>query len=214
MKNCTRGGGGGGEKTKGVAAAAISRPAPRPPLSLLLTPAPLPKSNPPKHHPQTNKTPRQQGPKGELTVSLVPEVSVAVEEGGGLLVRRLADSKRGAAMHGLSRSITANIVQGVSEGFERRMEMVGTGYRASATATELTLNVGYSKPRILPVPAGVTVAVEKGTGLVFTCADKVVLGDFCARVRRQRPPEPYKGKGIRYAGEVIKLKEGKSGKKK
>jgi large subunit ribosomal protein L6 len=146
-------------------------------------------------------------------VSLVPEVSVS-KEGEQLLVKRLAESKRGAAMHGLSRTITANAVQGVAEGFERRMDMVGTGYRASATAQELTLNVGYSKPRVLAIPKGVSVTVEKGTGLVFTCADKVVLGDFCARVRRQRPPEPYKGKGIRYSGEFIKLKEGKSGKKK
>ena len=168
--------------------------------------------------PRHAKTTIKQGPKGELSVSLVPEVSIALEAEGGaagqLLVRRLVDSKRGASMHGLSRSLAANIVLGVSEGFERRMEMVGTGYRATTTPQELTLNVGYSKPRILPVPEGVTVAVEKGTALVFASADKVVLGDFCARVRRQRPPEPYKGKGIRYAGEIIKLKEGKSGKKK
>jgi len=155
---------------------------------------------------------KAKGPKGELSVSLVPEVSVS-KEGEALLVQRLADSKRGASMHGLSRTITANIVQGVSEGFERRMDMVGTGYRASVAGSELTLNVGYSKPRVLAIPKGVTVTVEKGTGLVFQCADKVVLGDFCARVRR-RPPEPYKGKGIRYHGEFIKLKEGKSGKKK
>lgn len=158
-------------------------------------------------------TVKAKGPKGELSVALVPEVTVS-KEGEQLLVRRVAESKRGAAMHGLSRTLTANAVQGVAEGFERRMDMVGTGYRASVAGQELTLNVGYSKPRVLAIPQGVTVTVEKGTGLVFSCADKVVLGDFCARVRRQRPPEPYKGKGIRYSGEFIKLKEGKSGKKK
>ncbi len=181
------------------------------PLLPSLTPLSL---SPSRARRQSNPTTApKQGPKGELSVALVPEVSVS-KEGEQLLVKRLAESKRGAAMHGLSRTLTANAVQGVAEGFERRMDMVGTGYRASVAGQELTLNVGYSKPRILAIPKGVTVTVEKGTGLVFTCADKVVLGDFCARVRRQRPPEPYKGKGIRYAGEFIKLKEGKSGKKK
>ena len=105
------------------------------------------------------------------------------------------------------------MVTGVTTGFTRRMEMVGTGYRASATAAELTLNVGYSKPRILAVPKGLKVVVEKSTTLVVSGADKVQVGAFCAEVRRQRPPEPYKGKGIRNEGEVIKLKEGKKGKK-
>lgn len=106
------------------------------------------------------------------------------------------------------------MVVGVSAGFEKRMEMVGTGYRASTANNQLTLNVGYSKPRVLDIPEGITVKVEKNTSITIGGADKVQLGLFCATVRRQRPPEPYKGKGIRYAGEVIKLKEGKGGGKK
>jgi len=107
-------------------------------------------------------------------------------------------------------------VVGVATGFTKKMDMVGTGYRASVAGKELTLNVGYSKPRILPIPEGLKVAVEKNTALTVTGADKVAVGDFCAKMRLQRPPEPYKGKGIRYTGEVIKLKEGKGagGKKK
>lgn len=115
--------------------------------------------------------------------------------------------------HHQHRTLANNIIVGVSEGFEKRMELVGTGYRAAVAGSELTLNLGYSKPRVLQVPAGLKVAVEKSTTLIVTGADKVAVGDFCALVRRQRPPEPYKGKGVRYAGEVIKLKEGKTGKK-
>ncbi|KAF8059445.1 ABCA9 [Scenedesmus sp. PABB004] len=153
------------------------------------------------------------GPKGELQWTFVPEV-VLSQDADQLLVRRAEETKRASAMHGLSRSLASNMVVGVSAGFERRMEMVGTGYRASVAGKELTLNVGYSKPRVLAIPEGLTVKVEKNTQLTFTGADKVALGAYCAEVRRQRPPEPYKGKGIRYEGEFIKLKEGKGGGKK
>jgi len=153
------------------------------------------------------------GPKGELSWTFVPEVTLKEEE-GKILVRRAEETKRASAMHGLSRTLADNMVVGVSAGFEKRMEMVGTGYRASTSGKELTLNVGYSKPRVLAIPDGVTVKVEKNTSLIISSADKVQLGLYCAEIRRQRPPEPYKGKGIRYAGEVIKLKEGKGGGKK
>eukprot|EP00877_Chromochloris_zofingiensis_P003665 jgi/Chrzof1/1329/Cz10g03060.t1 len=154
------------------------------------------------------------GPNGELEVSLDLEYVTIKEVEGKLLVERASDGRKAFAMHGLSRSLAANIVTGVSTGFTKRMEMVGTGYRASTSAKELTLNVGYSKPRILEIPTGIKVQVEKATTLVISGADKVQVGDFCAVIRRQRPPEPYKGKGIRYAGEIIKLKEGKGGSKK
>jgi large subunit ribosomal protein L6 len=129
------------------------------------------------------------------------------------VVKRAEDTKKAMAMHGLSRTLASNVVVGVAEGFEQKLELFGTGYRASVAGTELTLNLGYSKPRILPVPAGLKVAVEKSTGITISGADKVAVGDFAALCRRQRPPEPYKGKGVRYAGETIKLKEGKTGKK-
>lgn len=152
------------------------------------------------------------GPKGELEITLTPYVTIEQNE-GKLLLKRAEQTKKAAQMHGLSRTLASNIVVGVSEGFEKRMELVGTGYRASIAGAELTLNLGYSKPRILAVPAGIKVQVEKTTSLIISGADKVAVGDFCALCRRQRPPEPYKGKGIRYTGEIIKLKEGKTGKK-
>eukprot|EP00879_Flechtneria_rotunda_P002658 GHRR01002862.1.p1 GENE.GHRR01002862.1~~GHRR01002862.1.p1 ORF type:complete len:210 (+),score=49.00 GHRR01002862.1:191-820(+) len=153
------------------------------------------------------------GPKGELEWTFRPEVSLAEVE-GKIVVKRAELTKKASAFHGLSRSLASNMVTGVATGFEKRMEMVGTGYRASVSGKELTLNVGYSKPRVLPVPDGVSVKVEKNTMLIVQSADKVQLGAYCADIRRQRPPEPYKGKGIRYEGEVIKLKEGKGGGKK
>lgn len=153
------------------------------------------------------------GPKGELQWTFRPEVVLTQEE-DRIVVKRAELTKRAAAMHGLSRTLTSNMVVGVSSGFEKRMEMVGTGYRAAASGKELTLNVGYSKPRVLAIPEGLSVKVEKNTLLIISGASKEQVGAYCAEIRRQRPPEPYKGKGIRYEGEVIKLKEGKGGGKK
>ncbi|GBF96538.1 50S ribosomal protein chloroplastic [Raphidocelis subcapitata] len=155
---------------------------------------------------------KAKGPKGELQLTLTPLVTLEQTD-GKITLKRAEDTKQAAAMHGLSRTLASNIIVGVSEGFEKRMELVGTGYRASVAGNELTLNLGYSKPRVLAVPEGIKVAVEKSTTLIVSGADKVAVGDFCAVTRRQRPPEPYKGKGVRYAGEIIKLKEGKTGKK-
>ncbi|GIM15974.1 hypothetical protein Vretimale_18645 [Volvox reticuliferus] len=158
---------------------------------------------------------RVKGPNGTLQETLSPHVKIEQVD-GKLKIVKLSDDRVAMSQHGLSRTLVNNIVIGVSTGFEKRMEMVGTGYRASVTGKELTLNVGYSKPRVLVIPEGLKVAVEKNTTLVISGANKVQVGDFCATIRRQRPPEPYKGKGIRYTGEVIKLKEGKGagGKKK
>lgn len=106
------------------------------------------------------------------------------------------------------------MVTGTATGFTINLELQGTGFRASTTAKELTLNLGYSNPRVLPIPAGVKVAVEKGTNLSISGPDKQVVGQFCAIIRAQRSPDPYLGKGVRFAGEVIKLKEGKAAGKK
>ncbi|GLC37091.1 Plastid ribosomal protein L6 large ribosomal subunit [Pleodorina starrii] len=158
---------------------------------------------------------RVKGPNGTLEQALSPRVKIEQVD-GKLKLSKLGEDRVAMSQHGLSRTLVNNIVTGVSTGFEKRMEMVGTGYRASVAGKELTLNVGYSKPRVLAIPEGLKVAVEKNTALVISGANKVEVGDFCATIRRQRPPEPYKGKGIRYSGEVIKLKEGKGagGKKK
>jgi len=155
------------------------------------------------------------GPLGTLERTF--HETVKIEQVDGKLVVKKADESRVAAQqHGLTRTLVSNMVTGVAAGFTKKMEMVGTGYRAAVAGKELTLNVGYSKPRVLPIPEGVKVTVEKNTMLTVSGADKVAVGDFCATIRLQRPPEPYKGKGVRYEGEVIKLKEGKAagGKKK
>ncbi|GFH19448.1 uncharacterized protein HaLaN_16394 [Haematococcus lacustris] len=153
------------------------------------------------------------GPLGELEQKFTKYVKFEQQD-GVLRVSKVEDSRMAMAQHGLARSLTFNMVTGVSTGFVKKLELVGTGYRASVAGKDLTLNVGYSNPRILPIPEGLTVKVEKNTALTISGADKVVIGDFAATIRRQREPEPYKGKGVRYAGEVIKLKEGKAGGKK
>ncbi|KXZ53040.1 hypothetical protein GPECTOR_8g405 [Gonium pectorale] len=158
---------------------------------------------------------RVKGPNGTLEQTLSPLVTIEQKD-GVIRLAKVSDDRVAMSQHGLNRTLVNNMVTGVSTGFEKRMEMVGTGYRASVAGKELTLNVGYSKPRVLTIPEGLKVAVEKNTTLVISGASKVAVGDFCATIRRQREPEPYKGKGIRYSGEVIKLKEGKGagGKKK
>ena len=129
-------------------------------------------------------------------------------------VSKAEETRLAMCQHGLTRTLAYNMVLGVSEGFTKVMELVGTGFRCAVTGKELTLNVGYCLPRKVAIPEGLSVKVDKNTILTVSGADKVMVGDFCAYVRRQRPPEPYKGKGIRYSGEVIKLKEGKAGGKK
>ncbi|KAG2483598.1 hypothetical protein HYH03_017540 [Edaphochlamys debaryana] len=158
---------------------------------------------------------RVKGPNGSLEQAISPLIKIEQAD-GKVKLSKLAEDRVSMSQHGLNRTLVNNMVVGVSTGFEKRMEMVGTGYRAAVAGKELTLNVGYSNPRKLVIPEGLKVTVEKNTTLVISGANKVAVGDFCATIRRQRAPEPYKGKGIRYAGEVIKLKEGKGagGKKK
>lgn len=152
------------------------------------------------------------GPKGELSRVLPGEVAIA-QEGATLLVTRQDESRAARRRHGLCRTLVANMVEGVSQGFQRRLEIQGVGYRAQVQGRSLILNVGYSKPVELEPPAGIQVAVENNTNVVVSGIDKEIVGNTAARIRAVRPPEPYKGKGIRYAGEAVRRKVGKAGKK-
>lgn len=152
------------------------------------------------------------GPKGELSRVLPAEVTVA-QDGETLSVVRRDDSRTARQRHGLCRTLVANMVEGVSQGFQRRLEIQGVGYRAQVQGKNLVLNVGYSKPVEMEPPAGIQVAVENNVNVIVSGIDKEVVGNTAARIRAVRPPEPYKGKGIRYAGEVVRRKAGKAGKK-
>jgi large subunit ribosomal protein L6 len=152
------------------------------------------------------------GPKGELSRILPPEVEV-VQEGETILVNRRNDSRAARQRHGLCRTLVANMVEGVSQGFQRRLEIQGVGYRAQVQGRNLTLNVGYSNPVQIAPPDGIQVAVENNTNVIVSGIDKEVVGNIAAQIRAVRPPEPYKGKGIRYSGEMVRRKAGKAGKK-
>ena len=152
------------------------------------------------------------GPKGELTQAI--NKNMIIEQNDGVLtVKRPNDTKEMKAMHGLSRKLISNMVIGVSEGFVKELQIVGVGYKAAKQGDTLVLNLGYSHPVEMKDPQGLETSVE-GTLKVFVKGiDKQLVGQYAANIRKVRPPEPYKGKGVRYAGEVIKIKEGKSGKK-
>lgn len=152
------------------------------------------------------------GPKGNLSRDLPSLVSV-VQEGQELQVNRDNDSRAARERHGLCRTLVANMIDGVSKGFEKKLEIQGVGYRALAQGSKLTLNVGYSKPVEMQMPEGISVAVNNNTEVVITGIDKELVGNVAATIRAVRPPEVYKGKGIRYAGEYVRRKVGKSGKK-
>jgi large subunit ribosomal protein L6 len=149
------------------------------------------------------------GPKGTLQERLVNETRVEVVDGRAVVTRE-ADSKPARAAHGLMRSLLANMVQGVTEGFSRELEIVGVGYRAEAKGKKLTILVGYSHPVEMVVPEGLEVATEQPTRIMIRGASKQKVGQFAANVREVRPPEPYKGKGIRYVGEHVRRKVGKA----
>lgn len=150
------------------------------------------------------------GPKGELSRVLPPEVIVE-QEGETVTVARRDESRAARQRHGLCRTLVANMVEGVSTGFQRRLEIQGVGYRAQVQGRNLILNVGYSKPVDIPPPDGILLAVENNTNVIVSGIDKEVVGNTAAKIRAVRPPEPYKGKGIRYAGEAVRRKVGKSG---
>lgn len=152
------------------------------------------------------------GPKGELARTLPAEVEV-LQENGTVQVTRRNESRAARQRHGLSRTLVANMVEGVSQGFSRRLEIQGVGYRAQVQGRNLTLNIGYSNPVQIEPPDGIQFAVENNTNVIVSGIDKEIVGNTAARIRAVRPPEPYKGKGIRYAGENVRRKVGKSGKK-
>ena len=153
-------------------------------------------------------TVRVEGPKGTLSHTLPAGVSVAA--GGNVLtVGRSSDHRTVRALHGLTRSLIANIVHGVKDGFERKLEIVGIGYRAQLAGQNLQLALGYSHPVIFPLPEGVQAEVEKQVSITLRGTDKALLGQTAAKLRALRKPDPYKGKGIKYAGEYIRRKVGK-----
>lgn len=153
------------------------------------------------------------GPKGELSRELPVNITVA-QDGETLNVNRRDDSRVSRQLHGLCRTLVANMVEGVSTGFQRRLEIQGVGYRAAVQGRNLVLNMGYSHQVQIPPPEGVQFAVENNTNVIVSGYDKEIVGNTAARIRAVRPPEPYKGKGIRYSGEVILRKAGKTGKGK
>jgi len=152
------------------------------------------------------------GPKGQLARNFHPEMRIE-KQNGELRVNRPSDAPSHRSLHGLTRALLANMVQGVSEGFRKNLEIEGVGYRADVQGANLILNVGYSHPVQIKPPAGITFSVDK-SGKVVTVEgiDKEMVGEIAAQIRRIRKPEPYKGKGIRYAGEQIRHKAGKAGK--
>lgn len=152
------------------------------------------------------------GPKGQLSQTFHPDMIIE-EEGGALLVKRPSDNREHRSLHGLTRSLLNNMVQGVSEGFTRVLLIEGVGYRAEMSGKTLVLNVGYSHPVTFSPPPDVSFEVEdRGKKIIITGIDKQALGELAAVIRKQRPPEPYKGKGIRYQGEIVRRKAGKAGK--
>lgn len=153
------------------------------------------------------------GPKGELKFEHADRVSVAVQD-GTLVVSRADEAKVVKSLHGLTRNLIANMVHGVSEGFKRDLEILGVGYKAQVQGDKVIFALGYSHPIEFQLPAGIKAEVDKKqTALSITGIDKQLLGQVAANMRGLRPPDAYKGKGVRYAGEVIKLKAGKSSKK-
>ena len=152
------------------------------------------------------------GPKGTLTRTLNPELTYEVE-GGEIKVTRPNDEKYLRSIHGLNRTLIANMVKGVTDGYQKTLEINGVGYRAAKDGNKLVLNIGYSHQVIVPEIDGITIDVPDANKVVINGIDKQKVGQFAAEVRGKRPPEPYKGKGIKYADEVIRRKEGKTGAK-
>jgi large subunit ribosomal protein L6 len=151
------------------------------------------------------------GPKGELTRSFNPEIEIKVEE-NIVNISRPSDKKEHRALHGTTRANLANMVEGVSKGFEKSLELIGVGYRAQKQGKKLILNVGYSHPVEIDPEEGLEVEVPANTKVIVRGINKERVGELAANIRDVRPPEPYKGKGIRYEGEFVRRKEGKTGK--
>ncbi|MFQ5520170.1 MAG: 50S ribosomal protein L6 [Candidatus Methylomirabilia bacterium] len=154
------------------------------------------------------RTVRVEGPKGTLSRELVEPLTVSLQD-GQVVVRRSSDERPVRALHGLTRSLLANMVQGVTQGFERKLEIVGIGFRAQLQGRALVITLGYSHPVTFPLPEGIQAEVEKQTLITFRGIDKALVGQTAASLRALRKPDPYKGKGVRYAGEVVRRKVGK-----
>ena len=151
------------------------------------------------------------GPKGELRRCFNPDMSITLQD-NSLIVERPSDGREHRSRHGLTRSLLANMVEGVANGFEKTLEIVGVGYRVEKKEDKLEIRVGYSHPVEVSPPPGVSLAVEGANRIKVSGIDKEVVGDMAAKIRAIRPPDAYKGKGIRYAGEIVRLKAGKAGK--
>lgn len=153
-------------------------------------------------------TVRAEGPKGKLSQPVPAGLTPRLAD-GTLVIDRSGDDRRARALHGLTRALMANMVNGVKEGFERKLEIVGIGYRAQMQGKSIQLALGYSHPVLFPLPDGVTAEIDRQIAITLRGADKALLGQTAAKLRALREPDPYKGKGIRYAGEVVRRKVGK-----
>ena len=153
------------------------------------------------------------GPKGELTQEMHPDMIIEVE-GSEVLVKRPSEDKLHKSLHGLTRTLVHNMIVGVSEGYKKELDVVGVGYRVAMEGKKLVMNIGFSHTVDVEPVDGITIEAPAPNKIVISGLDKQLVGQFAADVRKKRPPEPYKGKGIRYTGEVIRRKEGKTGAKK
>ena len=160
----------------------------------------------------TGQTIRVKGPKGELSHTVAEPITVS-QDGGELHVNRPSDERKAKELHGLSRTLVANMIIGVTEGYKKTLEINGTGYRVTAKGKDLEFALGFSHPVNVVPPAGITFTVERPTQFTVAGIDKQLVGEVAANIRKIRPPEPYKGKGVKYQGEVIRRKAGKAGKK-
>ncbi len=156
---------------------------------------------------------RVKGPLGELQRQMPTDMRIT-RDGDQVVVTRPSEKKQHKALHGLTRSLLANMIQGVAQGYRRDLEIQGVGYRAIRAGDRLALQVGYSHPVVMDPPPGIQFVLDTPTRLAVTGIDKELVGEMAARIRKVRPPEPYKGKGIRYLGEAVRLKAGKTGGKK
>jgi len=161
----------------------------------------------------SGQTVKVKGPKGELSHTLAEPITAERGEDGQLYVNRPNDERRAKELHGLSRTLISNMVVGVTDGYRKSLEIAGTGYRVQAKGSDLEFALGFSHPVVVAAPTGITFTVERPTLFHVAGIDKQQVGEVAANIRKIRPPEPYKGKGVKYQGEVIRRKAGKAGKK-
>ncbi|MEV7331826.1 50S ribosomal protein L6 [Micromonospora sp. NPDC093244] len=159
------------------------------------------------------QTVKVKGPKGQLQHTLAEPITIERADNGELSVNRPNDERKAKELHGLSRTLIANMIVGVTEGYRKSLEIAGTGYRVTAKGSDLEFALGFSHPVVVSAPAGITFTVERPTLFHVAGIDKQQVGEVAANIRKIRPPEPYKGKGVKYQGEVIRRKAGKAGKK-